>query len=128
MRLADDCNHPIVATGNGPSLPLLRPAAASLAGCVSPSFLLSLPDENDRMRCHSSQMSSDISSVLSVVKSSLSTLTKSSLEHRFACIESGSLLDRLNPILETFNVKLVEFDGVFQCLEDVDESSGSGDR
>jgi len=125
LRLADDCN-PIVATGNGPSLPLLRPAAASLVGCVSPSFLSSLPDENDRMRCHSSQMSSDISSALSTVKSSLSILTKSisSSKHRIARIESGlSLLDRLEPILETFNARMVEFDGVLQRLGDVEDAT-----
>ena len=52
----------------------------------------------------------DVSSAFSAVKFSLSTLTKSisSLEHRIARIESGlSLLDCLEPILETFNVSMV---------------------
>ena len=106
---SDDCD-PVVAAESGPSLPLLG-ADFSLDDCVSSPFLSSQP-ENDGMRCHSSRMSSDVSSALSAVKSSLSILTKFifSLERRIARTKSGlSLLDRLELILETFNARMVEF-------------------
>ena len=108
LRPSDDCD-PVVAAESGPLLPLFG-TGASLDGCVASSFFSPQPDESDGMRYHSSQMPSDVSSALSAVKSSLSTLTKSisSLEHRIARIESGlSLLDCLEPILETFNVSMV---------------------
>jgi len=78
LRSSDDC-VPIVATGGEPLLPLLEAAAASSANCVSPPFLSPLFDENDGMRCHFSQMSFNVSSALSAVKSFLSTLNSSHL-------------------------------------------------
>ena len=48
-----------------------------LAAAFSSPFISPLPDENDGMRCHSFQMSSDVSSALFAVNSFLSTPTKS---------------------------------------------------
>ena len=46
------------------------------------------------------------------------------MEHRIARIESElSFLDRFEPILETFNARIVEFNVVLQCLGDVEDAN-----
>ena len=62
---SNDCD-PVVAAESRPSLPLLG-ASASLDSCVSSPFLSPQPDESDGIQCHSSRMSSNVSSALSAV-------------------------------------------------------------